>query len=272
MQKRDEQLLVAIMNNQLDMRTAQQDHWYRIPVSSQRKWLANRWPPRWIAFYQTKLFNSERYSVRYYAPVLSIRERSGHQLLPERGFGTEKGQKRYFQLMLGPLQELPQPIFSRRLRRITFIPTTYSKFLEAEEINDLYDDSPLENRLWAALKRARIEAERQFHVTAGDENYFLDFAIRCAAGNIDVETDGDLYHVTSEASAADNFRNNALTKYGWRILRYTTAQVQEKLESYCIPNIAGAIDNLGGLDREGELPRIINLPEAGKPHQPTLFD
>jgi hypothetical protein len=109
-QGRDAHLLVAIMNNRLDMLTAQEDHWYRIPVKSQRKWLARRWPPQWIAFYQTKLFDSERYSVRHFARVLKIRERSGYELLPERGPNTEKGQERYYQLVLGELQSRPEPI------------------------------------------------------------------------------------------------------------------------------------------------------------------
>ncbi len=54
--------------------------------------------------------------------------------------------RRYYQLLLGNLQPLPKPILSRRLRRITFIPTTRKKFKTAIEINDLWDESPLEDR------------------------------------------------------------------------------------------------------------------------------
>lgn len=106
-----------ILNNILDFQTVRDKHWYRIPVTSQAKWLSSRWPPRWIAFYQTKVF------------------------------GTE-----------------------------------------------------------------------------------------------------------------------------WKVLRFSTVQVREQLQSYCIPKIASTIDNLGGLDRGNELPRIINLPDDDKPHQPSLFD
>lgn len=267
------QLLVAIMNNLEDFRLARDNHWYRVPVSSQRKWLVHRWPPAWIAFYQTKLFGSERYSVRYFARVLRIRQQFGYELLPEyRDPRSEKGQRRYWQLMLDELRSRENPVFSRKLRRITFITTTLGKFLTAEEINDLFDDSPLENAMWTAMKRAGIPAERQFLVTAGEHNFFLDFAVRCAAGNIDIETDGDRYHANPEGSAEDNLRNNALAANRWHVLRFTTTQVQEQLESYCIPNITETINKLGGVDRDGELARLINLPEAGRPFQPGLFD
>ena len=48
-------VLVAIVNNLKDMRIAREEGWYRIPVASVRKWLKDRWPPRWLAFYQTKV-------------------------------------------------------------------------------------------------------------------------------------------------------------------------------------------------------------------------
>ena len=58
----------------------------------------------------------------------------------------------YYQVVIGPLQRLPEPIVSLRWRRIVFIPTTWEKFVTAMEINDLYDDSPLEDRLWSVFK------------------------------------------------------------------------------------------------------------------------
>ena len=48
------EVLVAIINNHLDFAIAREKHWYRIPVSSKEKWLKDRWPPKWLALYQTK--------------------------------------------------------------------------------------------------------------------------------------------------------------------------------------------------------------------------
>ena len=140
------EVLVAIMNNLLDLSIARDEHWYRIPVSSVEKWLKERWPPNWLAFYQTKVFGAEAYAVHYYARVRDIQEKRRWELFPDQR-RDERAQRRYWQLVLGELRRLPRPIPSRRWRRIVFIPTTWHKFVQATEINDLYDESPLEDRL-----------------------------------------------------------------------------------------------------------------------------
>lgn len=268
----DAPLLVAILNDLLDFNIVRDMHWYRIPVGSQRKWLSARWPPRWIAFYQTKLFGTERYSIRYFAPVVDIRPALGYELLPSRSVETEAGMRAYHQMVLGPLQERTVPIVSRRLRRIAFIPTTVRKFLLAEEINDLYDTSPLENMLWEGMKASGITAERQYPIQFAETTYMLDFAIQCAKGWIDVEADGDTYHANPERAALDNLRNNDLAETRWQVLRFSTPQIREQLNSYCIPKIAATVDNLGGLEQQQAWPRIINLADSKRPHQPGLFD
>ena len=110
------EVLVAIMNHRLDFALARDQHWYRIPVSSVEKWLKGRWPPRWLAFYQTKVFGSEAFAVNYYCQVLDVREVPRWQLFPDQP-RDDKGLRRYHQLLLGPLQRLPRPIVSRRWRK-----------------------------------------------------------------------------------------------------------------------------------------------------------
>ena len=68
------EVLVAIMNNPLDWVIARDQHWYRIPLSSVENLLKERWPPQWLAFYQTKDFGDEAHAVNYYARVLHIRK------------------------------------------------------------------------------------------------------------------------------------------------------------------------------------------------------
>jgi hypothetical protein len=66
------EVLVAILNNLLDFNVALHQHWYRIPVASADKRLKECWPPRWLAFYQTKVFRERRYSISYYAEVQKV--------------------------------------------------------------------------------------------------------------------------------------------------------------------------------------------------------
>jgi hypothetical protein len=56
----------------LDLAIVRDHHWYRIPVHSAENLFKERWPPQWLAFYQTKIFGDEAYAVNYYARVLDI--------------------------------------------------------------------------------------------------------------------------------------------------------------------------------------------------------
>ena len=106
------EVLVAILNNMLDFAIVRDQHWYRIPVSSVHKWLQDRWPPQWLAFYQTKIFGNDAFAVNYYTQVLNVRQVYRWQLFPDQPY-DKKGMRRYYQLILGPLQRLSQPIISR---------------------------------------------------------------------------------------------------------------------------------------------------------------
>jgi len=265
------EVLVAILPKPRDLDIARERRWYRIPVSSVNRFLRERWPPDWLAFYQPKVFGREAFGVRYYAPVIKVRQAFRHELFPNEPI-NEKTNKRYFKVMLGPMEQLPQPILARRLRRIVFISTTWSKLMSAAEINDLYDESPLEDRLWAELKRLEIQVERQFFVPVGRrKGYFLDFAIFCNAGKLDVETDGDAWHIGRSSASEDNERDNELTSKGWDILRFRGQRIREEMAEYCVPKITETVNRLGGLEANGLVPRPFD-PERPEVQQLTLFE
>lgn len=160
------EVLVAIMNSKRDMDIACEQSWYRIPVESVERFLKRRWPPNFLAFYQTKVFGSKAYAVGYYARVQNIRKVYRYELFPNACGDAprtescnQKTEKQYYKLELAQLQQLAKPITSHRRRRITFIATTLKKLKTAIEINDLYDESPLEEKVWSELKELGIDSE-----------------------------------------------------------------------------------------------------------------
>ncbi len=266
------EVLVAIVSRPLDLTYAREQHWYRIPAESVEKRLKHRWPPKWLALYQTRAFGTEGYAVNYYARVENISLVTRRELFPDEP-ANAKAERRYYKLELSELQRWSPPILSRRLRRIVFIPTTLEKFQQAVEINDLYDESPLEDKLWAAMKRLGITAERQEYVRAGESSYALDFAIYCAKGNIDIETDGDRWHIDADKSRADNRRDNDLETAGWRTLRFTSQQIREELDAYCVETVRENVNRLGGIEEPNQfMPRKIHPQAAQGIYQPTLFE
>jgi very-short-patch-repair endonuclease len=242
----DDRMLVAIMNNVRDFGIARDRHWYRIPVAGAHKWVGDRWPPQWLAFYLTKILGCDAYAVNYYCQVLEIREVPRAELFPENEH-DEKAERRYYQLMLGSLLRLSEPIASRRFRRVTFIPSTWWKFAVALEINDLFDTSPLEDRLWAEFKRLAINAERQEFVQVKKRFHALDFAVYCVSGKLNIEADGTAYHSDPRSIAKDISRDNELAALGWLSLRFNTHQIREQMAEYCIPTIVDNITELGGV-------------------------
>jgi very-short-patch-repair endonuclease len=261
------EVLVAIMNNQRDFRLLREELWYRVPVDK----APSRWPPRWLAFYQTKIFGDEAFAVHYYGRVRSIRVIRRRVLFPQEPLNP-KSDRRYYQVHLQSLERLEHPIFSRRQRRIVFIPTTWQKFASAVEINDLWDESPLEDRLWAELKRLAIRAERQWLHPVGRARYFLDFALFCTKGKIDVETDGDTWHADPKRIPEDNRRDNDLEVSGWHVLRFNGHQIRESMSEYCVPKITEMINRLDGLSEERLVPRTFHSDSEGIAQQLTLFD
>lgn len=264
------EVLVAILNNPRDLRLAEEEHWYRIPIQSADKWLKGRWPPLWLAFYQPKVFGREAFSINYYSKVLAVRRVYRGQLFPNEPQDRKAAQP-YYQLMLEPLRRLPQPIVSRRWRRIVFISTTWEKFSTAVEINDLYDESPLEDRLWAELRRLQIGAERQEFIKVNGRDYALDFAVYCEQGKLNIETDGDTWHSDPQRIPQDNLRDNDLETSQWRLLRFNTLQIREQMETYCVPTIVDTINRLGGVSEGRFIAKRINQNPAA-PIQLSLFD
>jgi very-short-patch-repair endonuclease len=220
------------------------------------------WAIRYLAFYQPKLFRAEGWAVNYYAPVLGVREVSRREPIPDEP-GHPRAEERYHQLHLGDLRALPRPIVSRRGRRIVFIPTTWWKFQRAEEINDLFHESPLEDTMWRGFKIERIEAERQVYVAEASVAYCLDFAIYCQNGHLNVECDGDTWHSEKDAIARDNVRNNFLASRGWSVLRFASKQINDDLGS-CLGMVKETANKLGGILTVEELPRRFEDTDEGQ--------
>src|SRR3972149_12147418 len=254
------EVLVAVLKSQQDFEIARTQNWYRIPVENVDRLLKDRWPPRWLAFYQTKTFGGQAYAVNYVCKVTDISTVRRCELFPDDPI-DDRSQRVYYKISFAKLEPLPTPVPSRRLRRIVFIPTTVRKLHTAREVNDLFDDSPLENELWSALKKVRISAERQEMVDVADKRYYLDFAIYCARGNLDVEPDGDSWHANPERAPEDNRRDNGLNSVGWKVLRFSTLQIREQLSEYCVDTIARTVNTLGGIPEGSLSPR----PAVGKP-------
>ncbi|MGQ9549840.1 MAG: hypothetical protein ACUVSY_13495 [Roseiflexus sp.] len=132
--------------------------WYRVPVGRARVSLT----ADYLAFYQTAAFGAERWSVRYLAPVCAVGLAYRYELIPDEPHHP-RAATRYYRFALGPLLMLPVAVPSRRLRRVTFIPTTFGQLLTARDIVDLWQPSPAASEIpvWGAGVNARLSPCRR---------------------------------------------------------------------------------------------------------------
>jgi very-short-patch-repair endonuclease len=259
------EVLVDLLKAKSDLAILQSEGWYRIPVEHR----PSRWPPEYIAFYQASIFGKDAFCIRHYGRVSKISKASRAELFPHKPWG-EKADKVYYRIEIEKLEELTRAIPSRLPRRLVFIPITWKKFFHAEELNDLFDDSPLEDDIWAGLKTAAIHAERQWLEQVGDNFYLLDFAIFCNDGKIDVEADGDTWHARTERISQDNDRNNDLAKNGWNILRFNGKKIHEEQPAY-LAEIKDTINRCGGLVDDGLVARRFIEKGGDSAQQLSLF-
>ena len=234
-------MLICIVPRLKDWDILLNEHWYHIPLSSAPDITTTA---KYLAFYQTKIFEKEKWSVNYYAPVLSYTIKKRIEIYPEEEENENKDND-YYQIFIGDLVKLKKPIPSLKWRRIIFIPTTFKKLLDAKEINDLYKSSPIEERLYKEMKSEGILPERQYCVKERGNTYFLDFGIFCKKGRIDVECDGREFHSGEDAHEKDRKRNNELTSYGWSILRFSGKEINSNSEE-CVKKIRRTIRKLRG--------------------------
>ena len=65
---------------------------------------------------------------------------------------------------------------------------------------------------------------------------------------MDVECDGEKYHILPEAMTKDRERNNELTSFGWRVLRFTGKEINQAIKN-CFRTIETTIGNLDGISK-----------------------
>lgn len=176
-----DRVLVAIMNNRRDFEIAREEGWYRIP---RKHAPASTTEAVVLAFYFTKAFADEKWAIHWYAPV------RGHELVRRRDLFPDASHPRaddpYYKLQIGPLQKLEHPIPSLRWRRVTFIESTWDRFVAAEEINDLYASGA--DGLYVTLKEENLHPEREFLLREGSVEYVVDIAIPCREGLVTIAT------------------------------------------------------------------------------------
>jgi len=183
----EDRVLVAYVPRPSDFDIIRREGWYRIPQRFAPKGLH----AEYLAFYFGSKFGEEKWAIHYYA------RHAGHELVYRRDLLPDQpdhphADDIYYKVQLEDLHKLAQPIVSLRWRRVTFVHTTWDRFQDATEINDLFiTGGPYVDRLYATLKERGIHAEREYHIDEGEQEHVVALSVPTRDGRVNVPF-GDL--------------------------------------------------------------------------------
>ncbi len=242
-------IVIGVLKNKRDLPIALHDKWYRIPVKSAPNIVRDN-QIKYLGLYQGKAFKDSPSQIQWYGEVKNITICKRIELLPEENNNSNANED-YYKIELAEMIRLPEPIKAIRPRRITFIVTAFERFLKAKELNEVFLESYIEEKVWDALKSEGIDAERQYEIYYNEKKkqrfFRLDFGLFCKKRNIDLECNGDIFHHENKDDIKkDKTRDRILTKKGWAISRFTRDEINTKLTD-CINELEEMIDNFGGL-------------------------
>lgn len=159
----EDRVLVGVMKRKKDFLIAQQQKWYRVPEGQAPKGVYMEY----IAlFFGGKTFKEQSGGVHYYARL------SGHELVTRLDLLPDEpdhlhAHDQYYKLQFRELQAKVPPILNSRKRRFAFIHTTWDRFVDAKELDDLYSTADhLVDRVFYALKDAGFRPERTWEAPA----------------------------------------------------------------------------------------------------------
>lgn len=152
----EDRVLVGVINRKRDLTHAREGRWYRIPQDR----LPRGVNAEYLAFYLSRAFGEQNGGIRYFAERRGLELAYRRDLLPGEA-DHPRANAVYYKVQIGELIEKDPPVLNPTRRVITFIYTTWDRFVHARTISDLYSQADyFVDRIYYALRNAGIPAER----------------------------------------------------------------------------------------------------------------
>jgi hypothetical protein len=187
----EDRVLVGVINRPRDLEKAQSEHWYRVPQGRALKGIH----AEYVAFFLSGAFGEKNGGIHYYARRTGIELARRRDLLPDEA-QHPRADDLYYKLQLGELRPKIPPVLNQPPRRLAFIYTTGDRFEAAHVIADLYSDADyFVDRVFHALERERIPAERVWEASRTSDDGGAQLRILCEEGTVIASTSSRREHV-----------------------------------------------------------------------------
>ena len=216
-------MLVGVVPSVRDMDIARERGWYRIPVGMVRDWRS----PGHLAFYHGRGFGSEAGKIQHYAPIWAADLVKRIDLFPDEE-NHPRAFDDYIRVHLGEVKSRPRPIISRRPRRVVIMPTTLERFMNSNEINELYVGDEAKEVLYGQMTEEQMKPEREYYVRGTNAYYLTDFALFCRKRNVQVDVDSGKH--VQEGIVIPAKPKRAAPPDGWEAVRLSRYDITRRPE------------------------------------------
>ncbi len=163
----EDSVLVGVINRKRDLVYARDQHWYRIPQER----MARGVTADYIAFFLSRAFGERNGSIPYYAEKTGLELRYRRDLLPDEP-DHRRADAVYYRVALGDFQVKNPPIRNDTKRTISFVYTTWDRFIHAQTIADLYsDDDVFVDRLFYSLHARGLNVSRSWNAEQRSDEF-----------------------------------------------------------------------------------------------------
>ncbi|MBA3871896.1 MAG: hypothetical protein H0X30_22335 [Anaerolineae bacterium] len=186
----EDRVLVGVINRKRDLETVLGEKWYRIPQNQMKRGVN----AEYIAFFLSKAFGERNGGIHYFADRKGVELLYRRDLLPQEP-NHPRANEAYYKIQLGTIYPKVPPVLNTSRRTLSFIYTTWDRFVNASKISDLYSkEDYFVDRIYHALRNVGVSAERSW--SAEYRNAPARLRILCENGPLTASTqpeDGSMY-------------------------------------------------------------------------------
>lgn len=149
----EDRVLVGVINRKRDLDVLLTECWYRIPQARMPQGVY----AEYLAFFLSRAAARGRGAsgIYYFARFAGVELLHRRDLLPDEA-GHPRADERYYKVQLTQLEEKAPPILNSTRRSISFIFTTWDRFVGAVDVCDLYSSADYYvDRIFYALQDTR---------------------------------------------------------------------------------------------------------------------
>jgi hypothetical protein len=177
----EDRVLVGVINRQRDFKLVRDEHWYRIPQAR----MPHGVHADYLAFYLSGIVKDEPSGIHCYAKPSGIELHYRRDLFPQQA-DHKRASEVYYRIALHPLKTKTPPILNPSRRPISFIRTTWDRFVHATQIRDLYSDNDYYvDRIYHALRNRGVESDRYWDADRKQTGRGAGLRVLCENGQVD---------------------------------------------------------------------------------------